>query len=77
MRTAATKISVGVIMPVYRYEDSDAAEEDLWIDSKDPRLGERIRRVWSFAEKFAPRVPAGVIRLAPNHGQKSRTTALS
>ena len=51
-------------MPVRRYDDFAAAEEDLWLDSSDPRLGEQIRRVWSFAERFTPRARGGVTRIA-------------
>jgi hypothetical protein len=50
-------------MPVRRYDDFAAAEEDLWLDSSDPRLGEQIRRVWSFAERFTPRARVGVTRI--------------
>lgn len=50
-------------MPVRRYDDPAAGEEDLWLDSSDPRLGEHIRRVWSFAERFTCRAPAGVTRV--------------
>lgn len=50
-------------MPVRRYEDFTAAEQDLWLDSSDPRLGEQIRRVWSFAERFTPRARHGVTRI--------------
>jgi hypothetical protein len=50
-------------MSVRRYEDFAAAEEDLWLDSSDPQLGEQIRRVWSFAERFTPRARAGVTRI--------------
>ena len=51
-------------MPVWRYDDFAAAEEDLWMESSDPQLGEQIRRVWSFAERFTPRAEAGVTRIA-------------
>ena len=50
-------------MSVRRYDDFAAAEEDLWLDSSDPQLGEQIRRVWSFAERFTPRARAGVTRI--------------
>ena len=51
-------------MSVRRYDDfMAAAEEDLWLDSSDPQLGEQIRRVWSFAERFTPRARAGVTRI--------------
>ena len=50
-------------MPVRRYQNLDAAERDLWIDSADPSLGAHIRRVWSFAEHFAPRTASGVTRI--------------
>jgi len=50
-------------MPVRRYDDFAAAEQDLWLDSSDPQLGEQIRRVWSFAERFTPRARAGVTRI--------------
>jgi hypothetical protein len=50
-------------MPVRRYDDFTAAEQDLWLDSSDPRLGEQIRRVWSFAERFTPRARGGVTRI--------------
>lgn len=50
-------------MPVRRYDDAEAAEEDLWLDSSDPRLPEQIRRVWSFAERFRDRAPHGVKRI--------------
>jgi hypothetical protein len=50
-------------MPVRRYQDLDAAERDLWIDSSDPSLAARIRQAWSFAEHFAPRAAGGVTRI--------------
>ena len=50
-------------MSVRRYDDFTAAEQDLWLDSSDPRLGEQIRRVWSFAERFTPRARVGVTRI--------------
>lgn len=55
-------------MPVKRYDDLEEAERDLWIDSSDPSLGERIRRVWSFGERFAKRAERGVrrIRIGPS-----------
>lgn len=49
-------------MSVRRYDDLEAAERDLWIDSSDPSLGQRIRHVWSFAEHFNPRAAHGVRR---------------
>jgi hypothetical protein len=50
-------------MPVRRYDDFAAAEQDLWLDSADPQLGEQIRRVWSFAERFTPPARPGVTRI--------------
>jgi hypothetical protein len=50
-------------MPVRRYQNLDAAERDLWIDSSDPSLAMHIRWVWSFAEHFAPRAASGVTRI--------------
>lgn len=50
-------------MPVRRYDDFATAEQDLWLDSADPRLGEQIRRVWAFAERFTPRARHGVTRI--------------
>lgn len=61
-------------MPVRRYENLAEAERDLWIDAKDPSLGERIRRVWSFAERFGVRAPRGVRRTEIDASRLERTT---
>ncbi len=48
-------------MPVTKYRDHDDARRALWIDSKHPRLAQRIRRLWEFSRRLAPpTAPKGV-----------------
>lgn len=47
-------------MPVQRFESFEDARRALWLDAGDPRLGERIRRLWERSRRLAP--PLGIPR---------------
>jgi len=47
-------------MPVRRFESLDDARRALWVDPSDPRLGERICRLWERTRRLAP--PLGIPR---------------
>jgi hypothetical protein len=50
-------------VPIQRFRDLDEARRALWVDPDDPRLAERIRRLWRFAARLAkPSAPRGVRR---------------
>lgn len=50
-------------MPIQRYRDFEDARRALWIDSADPSLPERIRRLWRFSARLVPpSAPRGVQR---------------
>ena len=41
-------------MPVHRYRDFDEAKRALWVERGDPKLAERIRRLWAFSRRLVP-----------------------
>ena len=50
-------------MPFRKLRSLDEAETDLWLDPGDPRLPDRIRRVWHTGFRLSPRhFPPGVYR---------------
>lgn len=50
-------------MSVQRFRDLDEARRALWTTSDDPRLGERLRRLWRFSARLAKQsVPHGILR---------------
>lgn len=50
-------------MPIQRYRDFEDARRALWVDSSDPTLPDRLRRLWRFtARLIASSAPRGVQR---------------
>lgn len=49
-------------MPVQRFRDLDEARRALAWDPQDPRLTDRIRKLWSFSRRLSspPPFPRGV-----------------
>ena len=41
-------------MPIHRFHDFDDARRALWVERGDPRLAERIRRLWDFSRRLVP-----------------------
>jgi hypothetical protein len=51
-------------MPVERFRDLDEARRALGVESDDPGLSRRIRRLWTIASRLVPLgIPRGVRRL--------------
>ena len=52
-------------MPVQRFTTSDAARRALLLETADPRLPGRLRRLWHTASRLAPGVtPRGIRKFA-------------
>ena len=50
-------------MPIQRFRSHEAARSALWLEPDDPRLIEKIQRVWRLAHQLAPGPrPRGVFR---------------
>ena len=50
-------------MPLYRFKTMEDARRALWTASNAPDLAERIRRLWRFYARLAPRrIASGVTR---------------
>lgn len=50
-------------MTLQRFRDFEEARDALRVRTGDPRLGERIRRLWEFARRLAPgAAPRGLRR---------------
>lgn len=50
-------------MPFRKLRSLEEAEEAAWLDRSDPRLPDRIRRVWSLGFRLSPRYfPPGVYK---------------
>lgn len=50
-------------MPFRKLHSLEAAEEAAWLDRDDPRLLDRIRRVWDLSFRLSPRYfPPGVYK---------------
>lgn len=43
-------------MPVLRFRDHDDARKALWAEAGDPRLAERLRRLYGTAARICPLV---------------------
>ena len=56
-------------MSVTKFKHQDDARRALWVDSLHPSLASRIRRLWEFSERLAPRqIPRGVRRFRSIEG---------
>ena len=67
-------------MPVQRFRSFEDARRALWVDSRDPSLAARIRRVWRLSARLAAPTPRrGVIRFRSmeeaNRERDARVTA--
>lgn len=50
-------------MPFRKLRSLEEAEEAVWLDRNDPRLLDRIRRVWHLGFRLSPRYfPPGVYK---------------
>jgi hypothetical protein len=50
-------------VPFRKLRTLDEGEATLWMDRRDPRLPQRIRELWAFSFRLAPRrFPPGVFR---------------
>lgn len=48
-------------MPIQKFRDFDEARRSLWVRSGQPDLILRIKRLWEFSARLAPRqIPRGV-----------------
>lgn len=50
-------------MSIQRFRDFEEARRALWTAADDPKLADRIRRLWRFSVRLAkPSAPRGVLR---------------